>query len=257
MTPRVAALVLINVVVYVLAPPGSRLWQEGALVPAWLPMRPWTALSYAFLHGSFSHILFNMLSLWIFGPAVEQRLGGRRFLWLYLASALAGALASAIIAPHAAVIGASGATFGVMFAFARYWPRETVLVMGIIALEARVWVAVMTAMSLIGGMGVLRDNVAHFAHLGGFAGAWAFLTLADRLSPAARWQRMVAPERRPSGESDLARWNLIDPEAMHPVNREEFERVMAKLRTGGIGALTRDDRAFLDRFAPAAGRSEN
>ncbi|HWO88563.1 MAG TPA: rhomboid family intramembrane serine protease [Gemmatimonadales bacterium] len=249
MTPRVAALVLINIAAYLLAPPGSPLWQAGTLVPAWLPLRPWTALTYAFLHGGFGHIFFNMLSLWIFGPAVEQRLGGRRFLWLYLSSALAGALASALIAPHAAVVGASGATFGVMLAFARYWPREIILVMGFIALEARVWVAVMTLMSLIGGMGVLRDNVAHFAHLGGFAGAWLFLALADRHSPAARWQRMVAPEKRPSGEADLARWRSINPELLHPVNREEFLRVMGKLQEGGITALNPDERAFLDRFA--------
>src|ERR1043165_4440628 len=101
-----------------------------AFVPAYILYRPWTMVTYMFLHASFSHILFNMLALYFFGPRVEERLGPRRFIWLYMVSGVAGAILSFVFSPQAAVVGASGALMGVLMAFAMFWPRVQILIWG-------------------------------------------------------------------------------------------------------------------------------
>ncbi len=252
MTPWVTRLLAANVVVYVLTrvlaviPLGPLV-----LVPILVPVRPWTLVTYMFLHANFTHLLFNMLGLFFFGPRLEGRLGGRQFLWLYFASGLMGAALS-IFTPLVAIVGASGAVFGVFLGFAMFWPRERIYIWGVFPVEARVLVAVMTALALFGGL-TGGGGVAHFAHLGGFAGGYLYLKWLDRHSPAKKWRKKVeASARKSSGnaQDDLERWERIRREDLHQVNRAEFDRVLEKLHANGAGSLTPDERAFLDRFSP-------
>jgi len=253
MTRWVRFLIIANIAVFV--------WQTQldpqqvdalALVSDRVLIRPWTLLTYMFLHAGISHILFNMLSLYFFGPRVEERLGGGRFLTLYFASGLAGAAASLVFSRHAAIVGASAAIFGVLLAFARFWPREKMLVWGIVPIEARFMIVIMTVLSLLGGAGMMQRNVAHFAHLGGFLGGWIVLrlfrvrTVEDRLRPVSTAAQV--PRQAPSPVT-AERWKKIPLDRLHPVNREEVERVLAKLDTSGAASLTADERAFLDRFS--------
>jgi membrane associated rhomboid family serine protease len=222
------------------------------LVPALLPVRPWTAFSYMFLHADFGHILFNMLSLFFFGPQVEERLGGRRFLVLYFLSGLTGAATSAVFTPYVRIVGASAAIFGVMLAFARFWPHTQVLIWGIIPVQARVLVVIMTVLALLGGARLLEPNVAHFAHLGGFLGGWLVLRVYAARKPDVPLRsaspRATAPGPAPNAVT-TERWKRIPLDQLHPVNREEVERVLAKLDALGAGSLTAEERTFLDRFS--------
>jgi membrane associated rhomboid family serine protease len=221
------------------------------LVPALLPARPWTAFTYMFLHADFGHILFNMLSLFFFGPQVEERLGGRRFLILYFISGLTGAVASAVFTPYVRIVGASGAIFGVMLAFARFWPHAQILIWGIIPVQARVLVVIMTVLALLGGARLLEPNVAHFAHLGGFLGGWLVLRVyaARKTDGVLRSATAVAAPGPAPNAVTTERWKRIPLDQLHPVNREEVERVLAKLDGLGAGSLTPEERAFLDRFS--------
>ncbi len=252
MTRWVSRLVYANVAVYLLTAvqPGivPALW----LVPAAIPFRPWTVVTYMFLHGGLLHLLFNMIGLFFFGPRLEQRLGSRHFLGLYFASGIAGALLS-LLSPYARIVGASGAVFGVLLGFARYWPRVQILIWGIVPIEARLLVPIMTALSLFGGFSGRAGGIAHFAHLGGFVGGYLYLKWMEYHSPARRFQKKAtAPIRRGAASpgGDIKRWEKIRPEDLHPVNREELNRVMEKIRESGVGSLTADERAFLDRFSP-------
>lgn len=222
------------------------------LVPALLPARPWTAFTYMFLHADFGHILFNMLSLFFFGPQVEERLGGRRFLILYFISGLTGAAASAVFTPYVRIVGASAAIFGVMLAFAQFWPHSQVLIWGIIPVRARVLVVIMTVLALLGGARLLEPNVAHFAHLGGFLGGWLVLRVYAARQQEAR-VRSGFPAPAAAGPAPNAettdKWKRIALDQLHPVNREEVERVLAKLEALGAGSLTAEERIFLDRFS--------
>ena len=246
MTPWVMGLLFANVVAFFLAPPGTALFENLALVPLWLKAHPWTAVTYMFMHGSFSHIFFNMLGLYIFGPPLELRLGGRRFAMLYLIAGLTGALLSVLTSP-APVVGASGAIYGVMLGFAWFWPRQQIMLWGVVGVEARWLIVAYTLMSLFGVGG---GGIAHFAHLGGFVGAWAYLKfLGNRTAAAASaWKKKLAPQV-PAGVNPVERWKKIDPARLHPVNREEYERVIQKLDKEGSGALNAGEREFLDRFS--------
>jgi len=253
MTPWVLRLLLANVVMYFLTwavrvIPISPL----ALVPLLVPVRPWTLVTYMFLHANLMHLFFNMLMLFFFGPRVELRLGSRRFLWLYLVSGLMGAALS-IFTPRSAIIGASGAVFGVQLAFAYYWPRERIYIWGVLPIEAWLLVLILTVFALGGAMGFGGGGIAHFAHLGGFLGGFLYVKWWEHRSPAARFRakaRPAAGERRRVGTaSDVRRWGEIKRDDMHPVNREELDRVLDKISAKGISSLTEDERAFLERFS--------
>jgi membrane associated rhomboid family serine protease len=250
MTPWVARLLFLNAVMYLLTLAVPGLGDALMFVPALILSRPWTIVTYMFLHGSLGHIFFNMLALFFFGPRLEARLGSRRFIGLYLASGVMGALAS-FTNPMIGVIGASGAVYGVMFGFAHYWPREVVHIWGVLPVEVRWLVVGMTVLSLVSGFGGAGDGIAHFAHLGGFLGAWIYLKVLDRTSGARRFQaRAVASTPSlATTSSAVARWSHIQREGLHPVNLEELDRVMAKLQREGVARLTDTEKEFLERFS--------
>jgi membrane associated rhomboid family serine protease len=183
--------------------------------------------------------------LFFFGPRLESEMGGRDFLLLYFIAGMSGALLS-YLTPHTPIIGASGGVFGVFLGFARFWPREQILIWGILPVEARTLVIIMTAMSVLGGFSG-GGNTAHWAHLGGFAGGFLYLWLRGR-NVRERRLKFVAPV--PSvGQADIQRWRSIDRSTMHEVNRTELERILAKIDTAGVQDLTLQERQFLERFS--------
>lgn len=268
MTPWVRNLLFANVAMFFATLVLPQLSRELALIPALVIQRPWTPLTYMFVHAGLWHLAFNMLGLFFFGPRLEERLGSQGFLWLYLISGLTGALLS-LFTPAAAIVGASGAIFGVLLGFARYWPREQIYIWGILPIEARWLVAIMTALALFGGFGGGQSGTAHFAHLGGFVGGALYLYLHERRSPArafrkkatapptpggaggggwqpTRWQPAAAPD---SSSNDLARWRSIPRTGMHSLNSEELDRILDKISASGITSLTPDERAYLERMS--------
>ena len=249
MTPWVRRLLLANVAAFfltVLVLPG-RIVSQLVLIPALLPVQPWTVITYQFLHAGFWHLLFNMVGLYFFGPRLEARIGSRHFLFLYLLSGVGGAVLS-IFTPGARIVGASGAVFGVLLGFARYWPRERIYIYALIPVEARVLVIFLAVLSLWSGI-VGGGNIAHFAHLGGFIGGWIYLKIMERNSAARRFKMQVeaATVGKPSGR-DLQRWEEVDRAGLHPINREEYDRVLQKARDQGVPSLTPQERAFMERF---------
>lgn len=246
-------LIVVNVIVFLLVPvmPVSVV-NRLVLVPSEAWRAPWTLVTYMFLHGGLGHVFFNMLALFFFGPRLEERLGGGGFLGLYFASGVMGAMLSLVLAPDAPIIGASGAVFGVMFGYAWFWPRDRILIWGIIPIEARYLVLLMTAISLYSGFTPgAGGNIAHFAHLGGFLGGFLFLKVLERRSPAARFRRRaqtIGP-RRETLSSAMERWKTIRRERLHEVNREELDRILDKISRSGIASLTPGEREFLDRFS--------
>jgi membrane associated rhomboid family serine protease len=127
MTPWVARLIATNVALFALGVAMPDLWLTLALRPRFMLQQPWTPITYMFVHGGLMHVFFNMLMLYFSGPRVEERLGSRRFIVLYLLSGLGGAVLS-LLTPNATIVGASGATFGVFLAYARFWPRDRFLI---------------------------------------------------------------------------------------------------------------------------------
>ncbi|MDH3291194.1 MAG: rhomboid family intramembrane serine protease [Gemmatimonadota bacterium] len=251
MTPWVTRLIFANAAMYLAMRTFPAVLPSLVLVPIMLPTRPWTLVTYMFLHANFIHILFNMLVLYFFGPMLEMRLGGRRFLTLYFVSGIAAALVSVFFTPRAIIVGASGAVYGTMLGFARFWPRQQIYIWGVLPIQARWLVVVMTAMSLYAGVSGSRDGVAHFAHLGGFLGGLLYLLWIEWRSPARKFKRQAQASAPPVRDLDSVaeRWRSIRREDIHPLNREEIDRIMQKLDRSGPSSLTFDERATLERFA--------
>jgi len=188
--PVTRGLILANVVVYLLQQMVGDpmviylgLWPLGtASVYGGMPgFQPWQVITYGFLHGSVMHIFVNMFALYMFGGQLERLFGPRRFLNLYLASIITAGLsqlayASFMGADPYPTIGASGGVFGVLLAFAMYFPRQTiVLLIPPIPMPAWLFVTLYGALELFLGFSGMEVNVAHFAHLGGMLGSWLMI----------------------------------------------------------------------------------
>ncbi len=206
-----------------------------------------------FLHAGIGHIFFNMLGLYFFGPRLEDRLGGKRFLWLYFLSGIGGAVGSFIFARQYPVVGASAAVFGVLVGFAMYWPRERIYIWMILPVEAWLLILLLVGASLYMGVTGSGSGTAHFAHLGGIAFGFGYLKWHDWQRGASRraFQKKMAPQSS-GGVSDriaVARWKGISMDGLHEINREEVERLLAKVDAEGSRSLTPAEREFLDRMA--------
>jgi membrane associated rhomboid family serine protease len=157
----------------------------GLVLEGWV----WQFVTYMFVHSpqGFSHILFNMLGLFIFGVQVERQMGSKEFVLYYL---LTGALAGVIsfvwyyvTRTPAILMGASGALYAVQLAFAVFFPNAIIYIWGIIPLRAPVMVLGFTALSLFFSFTGMQGNVAHLTHLSGFAVGWLYFLVRFGINP--------------------------------------------------------------------------
>ena len=189
MTPAVKMLLWANVGVFVagalVAPLGRLLVEVFGLRPEAVVtgLRFWQPATYMFLHGSIGHIFFNMLVLWMFGVQLERLWGPAYFLRFYLvtgvgagiATIVAGLLPFAFSDPtyYGVTIGASGAIYGLLMAFAVYYPNAPILVFFVFPIPARYFVMIIGAIAFLS---VPRDaGVAHVAHLAGLVVGYLYL----------------------------------------------------------------------------------
>jgi membrane associated rhomboid family serine protease len=141
--------------------------------------RIWQLVTYSFLHSTdhISHLLFNMLGLWMFGAEVERYLGAGRLLACYFASVVTAALSQLFVPALLGVapsptIGASGGVFGLLLAYAFLFPtRKVVPLIPPIPMPAWLFAAIYAALELVLGVTGTEAGVAHFAHLGGMVGS--------------------------------------------------------------------------------------
>jgi membrane associated rhomboid family serine protease len=217
---------------------------------------PWTVITYMFLHAGLGHLFFNMIGLFFFGPRLEERLGSKGFLWLYFLSGIGGAAFSFLFARTAPVVGASAAVYGIILGFALYWPRERIYIWAILPVEAWLLAAIMVGASLWAGISGSGSGIAHFAHLGGLAFGFAYLKWHEwrRGAPKRAFQRRMQEGVTGGGgvvtdRSALKRWETIDLDTLHELNREEVRTLLEKARREGTKSLTLSERQFLDRMS--------
>jgi membrane associated rhomboid family serine protease len=226
--------------------------------------RPWTVLTYAFVHGGLFHLLFNGFALFAFGPTVERRLGGPAFL-LYFTYCVVGAAAFAMIVdrvtPVPPFIGASGGVLGIILAYSVIHPDRELIAFPIpVPIRARTFVILIAIYDLC-GMLFLRtlfsDGIAHEAHLGGLAFGWLFFRLngmkPHRDTPGA--PRTPIEFRVAVGARESERQEKRSP--AHPPTRlpaldptqAELDRVLDKISATGMSSLSPAERKFLDEVA--------
>ncbi len=182
-TPVVLNLIIINVLVWIAQLFFDKtvgLTDKIALYPFQSPdFHPYQLVTNMFAHASydpkdgsiiFSHILFNMYALWMFGSALERVWGPKRFLIFYLSCGLAAGVAQMLFMHTGYAVGASGAIMGLLAAFAYLFPNTQFYILPIpFPIKAKFMVLIYAAIDLFGGLVPGSDNIAHFAHLGGLA----------------------------------------------------------------------------------------
>lgn len=191
-------LIGLNLLVFAIGPMLERFapnsWKplEDSMVLHPTSLRWWQPITYAFLHANFWHIFGNLLTLWVFGPNVEDRFGRLGYLAFYLAAAAAAGLLHAAFYPNP-VLGASGAIAGVTGAYLVLFPRTTIHAIfllylgGAIAIPAWWFIAGRIAWDLLAQGSGRSGNVATLAHLGGYA-------VGIGISLALLWTRVLSRE---------------------------------------------------------------
>ena len=259
--------------------------------PGGVLTRPWTLVSYMFVHGGFLHVAVNMLVLFFFGPPLERTWGGREFLKYYLVTGLGAALFSYLFLPlpdvslQTTVVGASGAIFGLMLAFALMWPDARIYIWGILPMRAKWFVGLLALFTLYSTFDGTGSRVADWAHLGGLAVGFGYLKWGRPVSGAldrvfdaldglasgrasgssgrtggSSRSRTGSGRGRSGGGSGGGSGRTIrlhgDGSSGEDGGGEtsdemldEVDRILDKIREKGLDSLTEEERAFLDEMS--------
>lgn len=180
--PVTQILIIANVAVFLLETvAGGPMFQLFALWPLSSGFLPWQVVTYGFLHGGLTHLLLNMFALYMFGGEIERVVGQRRYLTFYIVCVLSAAIAQLVVtavlaAPPYPTVGASGGVFGLLLAFAMYFPnRRVLLIIPPIPMPAWLFVTLFGILELYFGVTGTQAGVAHFAHLGGMVGGYLMI----------------------------------------------------------------------------------
>ncbi|MFP4564727.1 MAG: rhomboid family intramembrane serine protease [Spirochaetia bacterium] len=148
----------------------------------------WQVFTYMFAHANLSHILFNMLGLFFFGVQIERHMGSSEFLLYYLGTGTLAGLFSLVVylltgQYQVWLLGASGAIFAVLLAFATYFPQARIFLFGIIPIRAPVLVIGYTLIELFSQFFSARSGVAHLTHLAGFGFGYLYFLIREGINP--------------------------------------------------------------------------
>lgn len=204
----------------------------------------WQFVTYMFLHGNALHLLLNMLMLLFLGAEVERAIGGRHFLVLYFLSGLLGGLGWLMVTyPYEGIcVGASGAIFGLLSAYAALYPHRdiTFLLFLVLPITVKAWVlaAGLAVVQLLFMMSPAAGGIAYAAHL---AGALAGLVYTLTVFRPDVGRDVAQGLRSRFAESRRARASAADQE-----QRAEVDRLLDKVANQGLQSLTPRERRLLD-----------
>jgi membrane associated rhomboid family serine protease len=200
LTPVVKWLLYVCVLVFVLLPFAPTFFVRlfaASFQTTILQLMVWQVVTYAFVHASFAHILFNLFALGVFGTRLELRWGSRTFLRFVLVVAIGAVLTHLLLTPllgqqHVMIVGISGVVYGVLLAYAYYYPDEIIYVQFLIPMKVKVFVIILGVLAFLSSIGNVNTGVAHLTHLGGLGVAYLFVRypqLFSRIPVPDFWSR--------------------------------------------------------------------
>jgi membrane associated rhomboid family serine protease len=225
----------------------------------------WQLITYQFMHGGFSHIFFNMFGLWMFGMEVENTWGSRKFLYFYLLCGVVAGLFQLFITPLlgsglAPTIGASGAVYGVLLAFAMMFPDRYIFLYFFIPIKAKYLIGFLIIMEFM-VVNSANDSVAHLAHLGGAFAAFIFILLDKNTNVVFKnmFRRNAFKTSKPFNpfggtnnpfkkrSSDVQDANYYDVKDSNDdsVNQQEIDEILDKISKSGYQNLTEREKRIL------------
>lgn len=243
-TPGIMYLLVANATVFLLqmAMPSSGLVRNFGLVPYSIThdYTLWQPVTYMFLHGGFFHILFNMLTLWMFGTDLERQWGTKEFLKFYFICGIGAGVLTFLLTLNSTVptIGASGAIFGVLVAFAVLYPNRVVYIWFLFPVKVKYMVMGMIALGVLAAWSQNHDGIAHFTHLGGAAIGYLYLKQDWRLSFFTRFFQQWRFKRRTKAASkEIRRSTAI---------MDEVDRILDRINEVGYDNLSEKEKKVLE-----------
>ncbi len=199
----------------------------------WTHFGVWELITYQFLHQGPMHLISNMLGLYFLGPEVERGIGTNRFFILYFLSGILGGLGWSLLAPawHSCV-GASGAVFGVLGAYAALYPNRELILIIFPFKPIKAWVLVLFfgAYELLHTLNGPGGAIANSAHLGGGIAGYIYALTIGRPDLMRKLKKKMAARPAPSA-----------------VSQNEIDRILDKAASKGMHSLTQDERTTLKR----------
>jgi len=196
LSPAVRAILVANVIIFLLYALLGRfrpftiffflLWESPRLAVGHLFL--WQFVTYMFMHAGPAHLFFNMLVLWFFAPRLEYRWGTARFLRFYFVVGIGAGVFHALFAylthnADSSMMGASGAIYGVMLAYAIYYPDETVLFYFVLPIKIKYLMIILGVITFFASIpGDAQGGISHVTHLGGLVVAFLYLQIGNWLS---------------------------------------------------------------------------
>jgi membrane associated rhomboid family serine protease len=224
---------------------------------------PWQLITYQFLHGGFSHILFNMFALWMFGIEIEHFWGSKKFLYFYLICGVVAGLFHLFISPllgvpSAPTIGASGAIYGVLIAFAMMFPNRYIFLYFFIPIKAKYLITFLIVMEFM-LVDSANSGIAHLAHLGGALAGFIFILLDKQTHVVFKdlfnrsSYRNTKPfnplggftERFKKKERDVQEAKFYDVNEDDEISQEEIDKILDKISQSGYQNLSEREKKVL------------
>ena len=245
-TPVVKILLISNVAVFILQRfIGYQLIsnQTLGLVPHLVIAKGflWQLVTYMFLHGGIFHILFNMFILWMFGSEIERAWGSKKFLKYYFLCGIGAGIFTLILSWNSVVpnIGASGALFGILVAYAMMFPDRLIYVYFLFPVKAKYLVLFFAVLEFLASLRHTSDGIGHFAHLGGMVIGYLYIKLDWRVAKVFnflkeyRYKRMVRQTEKKRREKEKL--------------MEEVDRILDKISQVGMENLTKEEKKILEQ----------
>ncbi|MBK8576069.1 MAG: rhomboid family intramembrane serine protease [Elusimicrobia bacterium] len=203
----------------------------------------WQIVTYMFLHGGPFHLLFNCYMLWALGKVIEVQWGTKSFLFYYFLCGGGAAVVNVLVEPHALipVVGASGAIYGLLVAFAMMYPDAVFLVMFIVPLKAKHAVIFFAILELMFSASANTSHVANLAHLGGLATGFLYLKSRTWRYNLRLWKSRLTQgvRQKPSPKPTIR---------LHELGAE-VDRILEKISQQGRSSLTQDEQELLERYS--------
>jgi membrane associated rhomboid family serine protease len=253
---------------------GRPLWQ---VLNIWFALNPltegfnfqiWQLITYQFMHGSFGHIFFNMFALWMFGMEIENYWGSKKFLTYYLLCGVVAGLFQLFLTPMlgsspAVTIGASGAVYGVLIAFALMFPDRYIFLYFLIPIKAKYLIGFLLIFEFM-LIDSAHSNVAHLAHLGGALAGFLFIMFDKRIDvplkrlfnissgyrTGSRFQNPFSGlsdkfRRRKEDIEDAKYYDVNQKKEGDEITQEEIDRILDKISQSGYQNLSEREKRIL------------
>jgi membrane associated rhomboid family serine protease len=247
-TKAVKYLLLINVGVFFLEYMwGPELIHFFGLTPALIKKGYiWQLGTYMFLHGGLFHILFNMFALWMFGCEIERSWGSREFVKYYFLTGIGAGLFTFILSINSYIptIGASGAIFGILVAFAVMFPDRLIYLYFILPVKAKYLVAFFVVIEFLASFRHTSDGIGHFAHLGGMVIGYLYIKLDWRMPSFFRFSRYPYYLKNLRHRRKMRAFDRKREEEQRLMER--VDQVLDKINVVGYDNLTKEEKKILE-----------